>query len=124
MSNRVEFPKAEKDAIFERASKATGFPCCEKCGAMCKAGGYDIDHKDPDAMFKNRADKKKNATREKGWLLCKPCHSGKTKDDVKNISWAVRQEEKDRFLNRPKTGFQTNRAGPFKKLMNGQVVPR
>ena len=92
---RVEFPRSVRFAILQRASQPDGVPRCESCGCQVKAGGFEIDHRVPDAMFTSRSDKKANATTDGGWLLCSGqgdsfCHRQKTAVDRTNISKAER----------------------------------
>ena len=54
----------------------------------------------------------------------KKCHATKTKTDVKLIAKSNRVRDRHKGFTGPRTGFDTNRDGKFKKLMNGQVVRR
>lgn len=96
---RREFPARVKVEAIKRASKATGFPCCEKCGVMVKKGRYAFDHVNPDGLTGE-------PTLENCMLLCSQfegsCHDVKTRDDTTNIARAVRLEKKN-------LGIKTNK---------------
>ena len=74
---------------------SAGRACCENCGLVLKAGGWEIDHTIPEALI---ADKSRPLTIEDGKLLGKACchrgEDGKTARDVGQIAKAVRQEAK------------------------------
>jgi hypothetical protein len=93
---RREFSKPIKVEILTRCKVPTGFRC-EACGAVVATG--HIDHIDPDAL---QVDKSEKLTADDGQFLCLPCHSIKTKDDVKHISKAKRIEAKHLGASKPK----------------------
>lgn len=83
--SRKEFSKAVKVAVVKRATK-NGVTYCEECNAMAK--NWDIDHINPDGLTGKPGI-------ENAKLLCKPCHSEKTKLDVAVIAQAKRREAKN-----------------------------
>lgn len=80
--SRAEFPKSVRVAVIKRAT-INGVIRCEECHGAAKA--FDIDHINPDALTGEPAIA--NAK-----LLCKGCHSEKTKLDVAVIAKAKRRE--------------------------------
>jgi len=51
------------------------------------------------------------------------CHADKTKDDARHIAKAKRMQQRGAGIKRG-SSFQTNRDGPLKKKLNGEVVRR
>ncbi len=79
---RKEFSKAVKVAAIKRATR-DGVVYCEKCAAQAKR--WEIDHDDADGLTGQ-------PTLENAVVLCIPCHSEKTKEDVAKIARAKRRE--------------------------------
>lgn len=117
MTKRREFSaKVKRDALM-RASKATGFPCCEKCGVMIKGGKVEFDHVIADTFGGE-------PTLENCAVLCPACHGRKTStQDVPAYAWSERQRNKEAFIRKP-SRFACARGSKFKQKLNGQVVPR
>ncbi len=109
---RREFPARIKAAA---ALRSNGH--CEGCTARLMTGQYHYDHDTPDAMGGE-------PTLENCRVLCKACHSIKTrKSDVPQIAKAKRRE-RARFGIRPRSKFACSRDGKFKKKIDGSVVLR
>jgi 5-methylcytosine-specific restriction protein A len=90
---------------------------CEKCDAKLMTGGYHFDHIIPDAMGGE-------PTLDNVAVLCKSCHSAKTRNvDVPNIAKAKRRERAHFGIKKP-SRFACSRNSRFKKKMNGEVVLR
>jgi hypothetical protein len=117
---RKEFSTQVKKDALVRASKLTGFPCCESCGVMLKKGRYAFDHVNPDGLTGQ-------PTLENCEVVCSQfegsCHDKKTRVDTGMIADAKRWEARDMGI-RPKSKFQTGRDGPYKQKIGGQVVRR
>jgi 5-methylcytosine-specific restriction protein A len=86
MSPRKEFTKKTQAQIIMRATRGD-VPYCEECGSQ--ATRFQIDHTVADALIVE----KRALTAEDGRLLCIPCHTEKTRDDVCKIAKAVRLEQ-------------------------------
>jgi 5-methylcytosine-specific restriction endonuclease McrA len=116
---RKEFPDSVKKAALIRASKATGFPCCEQCGAMIKKGRQAFDHINPDGLTGE-------PTLENCQVLCDgpgSCHARKTRQDVSNIARAKRREAADMGIKK-RSRWPTSKTGAWKQKIGGQIVPR
>ena len=76
-----------KSVMVQRIKAATkdGRVYCESCGLPCSK--WQIDHIRADGLLGE-------PTFENSRLLCLPCHSEKTKDDVARIAKAKRVEAK------------------------------
>lgn len=81
--SRVEFNRAARRAIIERASGK-----CEKCSATLKPGEGEVDHILPCSLGGK-------AEIANGWLLCRVCHVEKSGNDIRRTRKADRQ--RDRF---------------------------
>lgn len=79
---RREFPRKVRAAAFLRANGA-----CERCGARLKVGEGEVDHVLPDALGGEPV----LANAE---VLCRPCHAGKSADDVRRIRKSDRQRDR------------------------------
>lgn len=79
---RSEFTKATKVAVVKRATR-DGNVYCEGCGALAKK--WEIDHVRPDGLLGS-------PVLDNAQLLCRVCHSAKTKSDVATIARCKRLE--------------------------------
>jgi hypothetical protein len=123
---RREFPDAIKAKIVHRAMNAAGWPVCERCGAVLKKNGYEIDHIIAEALV---VDKSKPLTAEDGQLLGKECchrgEDGKTNKDVKVIAKAKRNERNFLgFAPRTRNLIPGSKGTRWKKTFNHGTVPR
>lgn len=93
MAKRSEFTARQKYEIFLRNSKRFGFPVCEAegCGAMIKAGQYQVDHIKP--CWEGGTNDPSN-----GRLICTPCHSGKSAEESRVTQAADRKGRKHRGI--------------------------
>jgi 5-methylcytosine-specific restriction protein A len=89
---------------------------CQMCRQPTDERGFDLDHHIP--LEIGGDDEEANLR-----PLCRPCHRLKTAGDVTMIAKAKRREAIHTGA-KQRTGFQTNRSGPFKKRMDGSVVRR
>lgn len=116
MARREFSDKTKREALL-RASRATGFPCCEKCGVMIKRGDVEFDHVIADTFGGK-------PTLENCECLCRNCHSQKTATiDVPAYAWSERQRTKEAFIRKP-SKWLTGRDGKFKAKIGGGVVRR
>ncbi len=114
MGKRQEFPKRVKLQAWERANGK-----CEGCGALLRPGSFDYDHTLPDTMGGE-------PTLDNCKVLCRGCHDQKTfKSDIPIIAKSnrvlARHAGIKRQSSRPLPG---GRKSPWRKKMNGEVVPR
>lgn len=105
MARPHNFTRKQKAEIALRAGG-----CCEKCGARLKAGEGDADHVLPVELGGE-------SEISNGQWLCRPCHKGKTADDVRAIRKSDRQRDKHSGAVRP-GGFNKR----FRRKMNGDVI--
>lgn len=80
--SRKEFSKSIKVKVILRATK-NGNVYCEACGALAKK--WEIDHVRPDGLLGS-------PVLDNAQLLCRVCHSAKTKSDVAAIARCKRIE--------------------------------
>jgi len=97
---RIEFSKRVKGEIVLRSRNEAGQICCEQCNLVLGFKPFEIDHVIADGL-RDKSIKKK-LTADDGQLLCQNCHTPKTKDDVKRIAKAVRQQSRNNGIRRPK----------------------
>ena len=82
--SRKEFPKSVKVASI-KANTRDSVVYCEGCGLPARR--FHFDHRNPDGLTGQ-------PTLDNCQLLCEPCHSDKTKQDVADIAKAKRREAK------------------------------
>lgn len=116
--SRKNFPKSVMVACIKRAT-INDVVFCEECHTMAKR--FQIDHVNPDGLTGE-------PTLENARLLCVPCHSEKTKQDVANIARAKRREVRDLGAHKPagtikSAGFSKS-AKPPKVSRHNQLPPR
>jgi 5-methylcytosine-specific restriction endonuclease McrA len=125
--NRRDFPSRVKRLAFERCRDASGIPRCEGCTAKLSEANMHYDDRADGEFDHDLADALLGEpTLENCKVLCRTCHSAKTKRDAALIAKANHVRDRARGI-KPKRGgssFQTNRDGPFKKTMSGKVVRR
>ena len=111
---RREFPSKVRVAAFERAQGR-----CEECTALLLPGKYQYDHRIPDALGGE-------PTLDNCVVTCTTCHGRKTATvDVPNIARAKRREARHIGAKTPsRRSFATNKNGPFKKKLDGNVERR
>ena len=109
---RNEFTKAIKAAAFLRANGH-----CQSCGDKLRPGGWECDHGVACGLNLSGG----NRDIGNAVVLCLPCHSVKTRDDIKRIAKAKRIERKRLGLNkrrgRPMPG---TKASGWRHRMNGK----
>lgn len=86
---RREFPRKIKAAAIDRAAGH-----CERCKAVLKAGGAEVDHILEDALGGE-------PVLANAQVLCAPCHKEKTADRIAKIRKADRQRDKASGAVRP-----------------------
>jgi len=86
---RREFPRKVKAAAIARASGH-----CERCKAVLKAGGAEVDHILEDALGGE-------PVLANAQVLCGPCHKEKTAERIVKIRKADRQRDKASGAIRP-----------------------
>lgn len=112
---RQEFSKKVKVQAVMRSGGH-----CESCGRKLLHVGdfkFEADHEIPDAL-------NGPATLENCKVLCKSCHSTKTKNDVKIIAKAKRNYEKNYGIKRKRSIMPGSRDSLFRKKLNGRVERR
>ena len=87
---RREFPARVKIAAWERSHGH-----CESCTRKLFPGDINYDHDNPDGLTGE-------PTLDNCKVLCRACHSLKTKDDVSRISKAKRVEKRHRGIRKPR----------------------
>ncbi|MGY2995492.1 HNH endonuclease [Mesorhizobium sp. URHB0026] len=97
---RKEFPRKVKAAAIARAAGH-----CERCKAVLKAGGAEVDHILEDALGGE-------PVLANAQVLCRPCHSEKTAERIVKIRKADRARDKFSGAIRPK---QSIKSAPFPK---------
>jgi 5-methylcytosine-specific restriction enzyme A len=108
---RVEFSAKIRDAAYERAGG-----CCEECGRRLATGDIEYDHRIP-------WDTSRDSSLQNCVCLCRGCHRGKTRADIKDIAKGRRVRRKHRGIKKLR-GFATNRDGPFKRKLVGTIERR
>lgn len=92
---------------------------CAACG--CKTGGangLEWDHIIPLKLGGED-------TLENLQPLCKACHKPKTAEDLKHIAKSKRMQQRQAGIPRQsRSSFKTNRDGPLKKKITGEVIRR
>jgi 5-methylcytosine-specific restriction endonuclease McrA len=111
---RRNFPKSVIVAAIKRATKEN-VVYCEGCGLPCRS--WDIDHIRPDGLLGE-------PTLDNARLLCKVCHGTKTKDDVKRIAKAKRQEAKHLGAVQSKQKIQSRGFAKKEKKPKLELPPR
>jgi hypothetical protein len=124
--NRREFTKAQKAEMLRRASDERGRIRCEGCGLDVTGKAIEFDHTIPEALV---LDKARPLMASDGKLLGqKCCHrapGGKTAQDVADIARAKRREAAHGgFKTKSGRPMPGGRNSPYRKKINGQVVPR
>lgn len=109
---RREFPAKVKAEAFKRAGGA-----CEACTRKLFAGDIHYDHRNPDALTGE-------PTLANCQVLCRSCHSAKTRDDVKDISRAKRREARHLGAHRAKRLIPGSKGTAFRKHIDGTVTRR
>ena len=107
-----EFSRKQRAQIALRAGGM-----CEACGAKLKIGEGDADHVLPVALGGE-------SSIENGRWICRPCHRGKTADDVRRIRKADRQRDKHTGAFKSRSTIPGSRRSPWKRKMNGEIVRR
>lgn len=88
-SHLVEFKRTVRREVFLRAGRK-----CEACSAVLKVGEGEVDHILPVALGGE-------PSAQNARLLCRPCHAGKTADDIRRIRKADRQRDRHTGAIRP-----------------------
>lgn len=124
MSDRRNFTRPTKREALRRSGLL-----CEAVGAMyglpvgrrCNAPlsyGVEFDHMILDANSKDNS-------LENCAAVCVRCHKFKTaKHDTPLAAKTVRQQDKDRGIDKPRGGFPCGRDSKFKMKVGGRVVLR
>lgn len=110
--SRREFPAKVKVSAFERSGGK-----CESCGAKLFGGNIEYDHSRADGLYGE-------PTLGNCVVLCKTCHSAKTRTDVARIAKAKRSERAHIGANTPGRSFPASRSSGVTKKLDGSVVTR
>jgi len=98
--------------VFERANGQ-----CKKCTRKLFPGDWDCDH--IVALINGGEHRERNLQ-----VLCRdPCHSGKTRADVKTKSVTYRKKKANLGL-RKKSKFPGSKDSPWKRKITGKWVRR
>lgn len=90
---------------------------CHICGGKIQVGeAWDVEHVIPLAICNDDTPDNMRPAHVK-------CHKAKTRQDKADIARAKRREASHKGA-RPKTAFAANRAGKFKKTIDGRVIDR
>jgi len=124
MSKRLEFTKATKLAIFRRAGGPEDLRC-EGCKAPLMGKSFEYDHtlecwemEDVEHGYRDPL------TAEDGKLLCLPCHQEKTGRKAGERAHGKRIQAKAAKAKPKRSSFLTNRDGPYRKKLNGEIERR
>lgn len=129
VSRRAEFSKPVKRAALLRSGghceamgKVYGLPQSQRCNTPLSKG-VEFDH------YPIRAADGGPATLDNCAAICPTCHRHKTRTfDIPQAAKGkrVRDRHDGVVRRRPASqrGFATNRSGPFKRKLDGTVVPR
>lgn len=121
---RREFSAATRRAAWARANGACEGTLTEspfhryRCNAPIDLGNFHYDHISPDWYSKDNE-------LENCQVLCRVCHSAKTRRDVKDIAKSKRIIDKRIKARKPRGRplMGTKRSG-WKRKVNGEVVRR
>lgn len=106
-------PPRVQDRVRERCGNA-----CKGCTRPLRNENGHIDH--IIALINDGEHREDNMQ-----LLCEWCHASKTAQDVAMKSRSARVRQRHRGIKgKKRSGFLTNRDGPFRKRMDGSVVRR
>ena len=109
---RVEFTNPTKRDAFVRCKGN-----CEQCGIKLRSGEALYDH--IVAEWLTRYNSLSNCQ-----VLCVKCHKVKTSTrDVPMIAKTKRQRDREQGI-RKKSTFACSKDSPWRKKLNGEVVPR
>lgn len=117
--SRAEFTKPTKRDAFMRAEgRCEGkLPNGQRCNVRLHSGAVHYDHIIAEWLTRDNS-------LENCQCLCLPCHKDKTgNSDVPAIAKVKRIQDRERGIKK-RSSFQTNKDGPFKKKINGEVVRR
>ena len=113
MTRPHNFTRKDRAAIALRANG-----CCEICGMRLKVGEGDADHILP-------VDLGGDSTIENGRWICRPCHKGKTANDVRMIRKADRQRDRHTgAMPESRNPMPGGRNSQWKRKMNGSWEKR
>lgn len=105
-------PERVKLRIYERAKGL-----CQRCGRKLFPGHWDCDH--TVALINGGENRESNLQ-----ALCdNPCHSGKTREDVK-IKAITYRKKKAHIGLRKKSRFPGSKDSKWKRKLDGTVVKR
>lgn len=109
---RAEFSKATKLAAWQACGGH-----CQTCTAKLFTGNIEYHH-DQECTFGGKADLQNCV------VLCRACHSEITRRQAKVIAKSNRVRARHLGIRSSRKSFLTNRDGPFKKRMSGEIVRR
>ena len=109
---RVEFSAKVRSDAYERS----GGMCECGCGRPLVVGQIDYDHRIP-------FDTSRDSSLSNCVCILRGCHREKTKTDIRDIAKGRRIRRKHRGINK-RSGFQTNRDGPYIRRMDGTIEKR
>jgi hypothetical protein len=119
---RREFSRKVRAEIILRATNADGVVCCEGCGLVLGKKPYEIDHTIAEWLV---TDKSLPLRADDGRLLGKACcHAPKTAVDIRTIRKVERIRDRDSGAMRRKSKFPCSKDSPYRKKLDGSVVPR
>jgi 5-methylcytosine-specific restriction protein A len=110
--SRTEFSTKIRDQAYERSG---GFCECG-CGRPLVVGQIDYDHRIP-------WDISRDSTLQNCVCMLRGCHRTKTRADIRDIAKGRRIRRKHRGIHK-RSGFATNRDGPFKRKLDGTIEKR
>jgi 5-methylcytosine-specific restriction protein A len=108
---RKEFPRKIKAAAIARAAGH-----CERCKAVLKKGGAEVDHILEDALGGE-------PVLANAQVLCSPCHKAKTADRIAKIRKADRARDKASGAIKPASSL-SGRPKPEKPAGKPSLPPR
>ncbi len=102
----------------EASGPIYGLPSGKRCCAPLSAG-VDFDH------FPVRAADGGDNSLANCVAVCRTCHRYKTrKFDIPAIAKGKRVSDRHKGIRKAGNGFATNKTGPFKRKLDGSIVPR
>jgi len=109
---RVEFTAKVREQAYERS----GGKCECGCGTPLATGAIEYDHRIPWEISQD-------SSLENCLCLTRGHHREKTRTDIKDIAKGRRIRRKHRGQYK-RSGFPTNRNGPYKRRMDGTIEKR
>ena len=106
--NRQEFTKPVRFQIIQRARVGSTTFRCEREGCGAIVMGFEINHKNMDALKDGfGSNKRVPLTANDGELLCKPCHREETKRQMASLAKAKRIEARHVGAHEPRVKIRS-----------------